>query len=180
MLAPARLPVLETHQLFTPSAIIRASALVCKAAQPTSMVSTDLSYLPDASEELATSADLTVTVQDTTLLLHSQVLTTGSRVLRTALLSTGGGSGACDAAADWGAAVERAFLGHELKDVSTFLKLLYSQVAVKGMGTGIADIKGVIELAHKLDAPSVLQASLDGRCGIRCPPLHASWKMPSG
>lgn len=45
---------------------------------------------PDGSQELAEAADLSVALDGCTLPLHSQVLATGSRVLRTVLLSTGG------------------------------------------------------------------------------------------
>ena len=58
-----------------------------------------LAHLPDASEELAATADLTIVVEGTPLKLHSAVAAAGSRVLRTAVCGCAGGAGAGGAAA---------------------------------------------------------------------------------
>jgi len=97
----------------------------CGTKHPAPMASTSSSaqagpspavaHLPDASEELGRTADLTITVQGTQLKLHSAVAAAGSRVLRTALCSCGGGDGAAVAA------VQAAFEGCKLADVQLFL-----------------------------------------------------------
>ena len=77
-----------------------------------------LAHLPDASEELGRTADLTIVVEGQQLKLHSAVAAAGSRVLRTALCScTGGDSGGAAAAA-----VQAAFEGCTLADAHLFLK----------------------------------------------------------
>ena len=76
-----------------------------------------LAHLPDASEELGRTADLTIVVEGQQLKLHSAVAAAGSRVLRTALCSCANGdsSGAV-------AAVQAAFQGCTLPDAQLFLK----------------------------------------------------------
>ena len=71
-----------------------------------------IAHLPDASEELARTADLTIIVEGQELKLHSAVAASGSRVLRTALCAceSGGSGGAA-------AAVQAAFEGCKLADV---------------------------------------------------------------
>lgn len=76
-----------------------------------------LAHLPDASEELAATADLTVTVEGTPLKLHSAVAAAGSRVLRTALCGCAGGAGGGAEAA-----VQAAFKGCKLQDAQLLLR----------------------------------------------------------
>ena len=76
-----------------------------------------LAHLPDASEELGRTADLTIVVEGQQLKLHSAVAAAGSRVLRSALCrcADGDSSGAA-------AAVQAAFEGCTLADAQLFLK----------------------------------------------------------
>ena len=135
-----------------------------------------LAHLPDGSQELAAAADVSVALDGCTLPLHSQVLASGSRVLRTVLLSTGGAAASSGEVAGSGsggggrldptaaAAVQRAFEGHSLQDATQFLKLLYSPVAVADTPASLEALRGAIRLADKLDAPAVLE--------VRC---FSSW-----
>ena len=77
----------------------------------------EVAHLPDHSEELQRTADLTITVHGHELKLHSAVVAAGSRVLRTALCSCDGGASGSAAAA-----VQAAFEGCKLSDVQLFLK----------------------------------------------------------
>ena len=122
-----------------------------------------LAHLPDASEDLARTADLTVGLAGVQLKLHSAVLSAGSRVWRTALCACGAGGGGGGGGA---AAIARSLEGHELPDVRTFLRLLYDPTVVERMNdVELASWQGVLELASKLDAPTVLWvSSRDGRC----------------
>ncbi|KAL4433669.1 hypothetical protein ABPG75_000110 [Micractinium tetrahymenae] len=116
-----------------------------------------LTHLPDASEELAASADLLITLDGCRLPLHSAVLATGCRALRQHLCSAGTVEAAGNAF-QTAAAAQTAFEGHALADVQLFLSLLYSGgAAAKGVAEP-APFKGVVALAHALDAPFVLQA----------------------
>ncbi len=100
--------------LQTPTPMASPSASCAQAAVGPSL--SPLAHLPDASEELGRTADLTITVEGTQLKLHSVVAAAGSRVLRTALCSfSGDGPGAA-------AAVQAAFEGCKLADVQLFLK----------------------------------------------------------
>ncbi|KAL4433659.1 hypothetical protein ABPG75_000100 [Micractinium tetrahymenae] len=112
-----------------------------------------LDHLPDSSEELAASADLIITLLGCQLPLHSSVLAAGSRVLRQALV----GAAAAGGAASKVAAVQQAFSGHPVADVRLLLKLLYSSWAGADSVAQADALKGVVELADKLDAPVVLQ-----------------------
>lgn len=114
-----------------------------------------LDYLPDASDELAGCADLIISVDSHPLHLHSAVLATGSRVLRTAVC--GGVRG--DAASKT-MAVQHAFEGHRLEDVCAFLRLLYNPLEAEQMG--LEELERVLVLTDKLDAPIVLQGSCGG------------------
>lgn len=113
----------------------------------------DLSHLPDDSpEEYVAAADLSVNHAGVILPLHSAVLAAGSPVLRGALF---GGAGAADDMR--AAAVEVALVRSSLSDAQTFLRLLYDPSAVFGMTPTPDGLKGVLALAHKLDARSMLE-----------------------
>ncbi|KAL4433657.1 hypothetical protein ABPG75_000098 [Micractinium tetrahymenae] len=88
-------------------------------SKPSASPSPCLDFLPDGSEQLATSADLLITLDGCQLPLHSAVLAAGSRALRTGLCSAGTASATA-------AAVQEALEGHALADVQLFLSLLYS------------------------------------------------------
>jgi len=125
-------------------------------------------YLPDASVELAGIADITICHEGATLQLHSAVLASGSRVLRTALCGSCAGSSATTlcgsgSAESKSAAVQCAFEGHSLADVKLFLKLLYNTAAADEVETA-DDFGGMVRLVDKLDAPAVLQASKPCAC----------------
>jgi len=129
-----------------------------------------IAHLPDASEELAATADLTVSIYGTDLKLHSAVLAAGSCVLRSAFASCGG-----DASAQ-AAAVGTALEGHELADVQLFLRLLYNQTEAENIsGTDVQIWQGVLELGDKLDAPAVILVSWIFRMPCSASPLPWSW-----
>lgn len=120
-----------------------------------------LDHLPDASEELARTSDLTIEHQGASLPLHSQVLASGSRVLRTALCGDAGGG----SAAGRTAAVQQAFQGHSLEDVCTFLRLMYNSNAGCSM-VPMGRLRAVLTLADKLDYCTVLDVSREGGISV--------------
>jgi hypothetical protein len=117
----------------------------------------DLQYCPP---ELAEAADLQIIVKGHTLQLHSLILTNASSVLRTALCSSELNAGANPAARS--AAVQRAFEGSSLKDVSAFLRLVYNPASILDSAVFPVEaspkaLEGILELADKLDAQWVMQ-----------------------
>ena len=121
-------------------------------------------HLPDCSEELAAAADLEV-VEGVPLKLHSQVLASGSRVLRHALCGCADASSTASpaAAASRAAAVLRAFDGFGLADVQIFLKLLYDPSLLEASEPHVGESpnawQNLLMLGDKLDAPSAIEAS---------------------
>jgi hypothetical protein len=124
------------------------------------VLKTSLEHLPDASEELAALADFEITVDGCALPLHRATLASGSRVLRTALCSCSGSGGSSSAdRAPEAAAVQAAFEGYSLRDVQNFLTILYDQMTANGLNFAETSWKGILALAMKLDAQSVLQVT---------------------
>ncbi|KAL4433667.1 hypothetical protein ABPG75_000108 [Micractinium tetrahymenae] len=116
-----------------------------------------LQHLPDGSEELAATADVIITLDGSLLALHSFMLATHSRKLRQQL--SAGGSAAAKAVA-----VQQAFEGHSLADVRLFLRLLYSVGSAATSVHDSSELRGVVKLAHELDAPAMIQACDERLC----------------
>lgn len=111
-------------------------------------------HLPDGRDKLAATADIVINLHGRMLPLHSAVLAAGSGVLRQQLP-------AGVSAASGAAAVQGALEGHPLPGVLLFLGCLYrgTAAAVEGVEDSWT-LASVAALAHALDAPEVLQASV--------------------
>lgn len=131
-----------------------------------------LSHLPDASIELAATADLSLSVDGHQLPLHSAVLAAGAQVLRAALCGAGirGNASAKEVAA------QLAFEGHSLEDTCSFLRVLYDTYTAEGMPA--SQLEGVLALAAKLGAPGVLQVGAACCASLRLDPCMPCSNLP--